>query len=187
LSRPLDAYLPDYAHNEVHERTVAAMPVDVWRAIHEVTLSELAVTRPLVALRALPARLRGRRPALGLGGDGPVLERFMRGGWCVLSERAPEAFAAGAIGQPWRLSGATMVPIGAGEFASFAEPGYVRMALSFELEPRARGTRARTETRVQATDPASARAFARYWRAIRLPSGLIRRDLLRAIARRAER
>jgi hypothetical protein len=73
------------------------------------------------------------------------------------------------------------------QFAAFTRAGYVRMAMSFELAPAGAGTRLRTETRIQPTDAASARAFARYWLAIRLPSGLSRRDLLRAIARRAER
>lgn len=68
------------------------------------------------------------------------------------------------------------------EFAAFDEPGFERMATSFVLSRVGSGTRLLTETRVQPTDPASGRAFARYWLVIRGPSGLIRRDVLRAIA-----
>jgi hypothetical protein len=56
----------------------------------------------------------------------------------------------------------------------------------FELEALGDGTRLSTETRVQPTDTA-ARAFRPYWWAIRAGSGLIRRDVLRAVRRRAER
>lgn len=132
--------------------------------------------------------VRGSGDRLAAQPDTPFVERFMSKGWGVLAARAPELFAVGAIGQPWRLRGGDSVPgTTPGQFAAFNQPGYVRMAVSFELARAGAGTRLRTETRVQPTDPASARAFARYWLAIRLPSGLIRRDLLRAIARRAER
>jgi len=46
--------------------------------------------------------------------------------------------------------------------------------------------RVTTETRVYATDPASVRKFARYWRVIYPGSALIRRMWLGAIKRRAE-
>lgn len=188
MSGALDYHLAEHAHREVHERTVAAPPEKVWQAMHEVTAAELAVTRPLIALRALPARLHGSGDTLVSPPDTPFVERFMRRGWGVLGARAPELFAAGAIGQPWRLRGGDSVPLTSpAQFAAFARAGYVRMAMSFELATAGTGTRLRTETRIQPTDSASARAFARYWLAIRLPSGLIRRDLLRAIARRAER
>jgi hypothetical protein len=42
------------------------------------------------------------------------------------------------------------------------------------------------ETRIHATDPASPRRFARYWRMIRPGSGLIRRSWLHAAKGRAE-
>lgn len=58
-------------------------------------------------------------------------------------------------------------------------------ALSFELELSGDRTRLATETRVQPTDRQAARAFLPYWLVIRAGSGLIRRDLLRAVARRA--
>jgi hypothetical protein len=68
----------------------------------------------------------------------------------------------------------------------FARPGFVLMTTSFELEPLGDGTRLSTETRVQPTDDAAARAFRPYWWAIRAGSGLIRRDVLRATRRLAE-
>jgi len=74
-----------------------------------------------------------------------------------------------------------------GGFRAFARPGFVLIATSFGLEALGEGTRLSTETRVQPTDAAAARAFRPYWWAIRGGSGLIRRDILHAVRRRAER
>ncbi|MGU3438252.1 hypothetical protein ACNHUS_35235 [Actinomycetes bacterium M1A6_2h] len=43
-----------------------------------------------------------------------------------------------------------------------------------------------TETRCHPTSPDARRAFRRYWIVIRLFSGLVRRETLRAVARSAE-
>ena len=49
-----------------------------------------------------------------------------------------------------------------------------------------RHTALHTETRVLATGRRARRAFGAYWLVIRGGSGLIRREMLRAVARRAE-
>ena len=48
-------------------------------------------------------------------------------------------------------------------------------------------TRLVTETRVQCLDAASSRRFGLYWVVVRPFSGLIRRAMLRAVAREATR
>jgi hypothetical protein len=53
------------------------------------------------------------------------------------------------------------------------------------LEPDGEGTRVSTETRITATDTTTRVRFGLYWTLIRAGSGLIRRDLLRTVARRA--
>jgi hypothetical protein len=93
----------------------------------------------------------------------------------------------GGIGQPWRLSGGESVRIGdPSTFAGFDRPGFVKMAMDFRLRPTPAGTSLQTRTWVKATDPASRRRFRLYWLAVRFGSGIIRRSLLGAIARRAE-
>ena len=57
----LDRHLPIYQHREVHELTVDAGPEEVMRAIRELKGRDIALTRPLFALRSLPAWLL-RRP-----------------------------------------------------------------------------------------------------------------------------
>jgi hypothetical protein len=73
------------------------------------------------------------------------------------------------------------------EYLSFDEPGYAKAAISFLVFPERGGSRVITETRVAGTSPDATRAMLRYWRAIRLGSGAIRRSWLAGIRRRAVR
>ena len=66
-------------------------------------------------------------------------------------------------------------------------PGGVRVVVNMRVQPLADGgTLLSTETRAAANDAGARRRFAIYWAVIRAGSGLIRRDILRAIARNAE-
>jgi hypothetical protein len=102
---------------------------------------------------------------------------------------APLQLVVGVVAQMWQPGGrAARIPDGAA-FLAFDRPGFVKVAMNFSLRGQETGPRVEvvTETRVLATDPASRRGFARYWKVIRPGSGAIRRAWLRAIARRAER
>jgi hypothetical protein len=73
-------------------------------------------------------------------------------------------------------------------FAVLDAPGFAKAAMNFLVEPDGRGgSLLSTETRVHATDPASRRRFAAYWRVIYPGSAIIRRSWLQAVRRRAER
>jgi hypothetical protein len=71
-------------------------------------------------------------------------------------------------------------------FSSFGDPGWAKVRTDFRLEPERGGTRFSTQARVLATDARTRCVFGAYWVVVRIGSGLIRHDLLRAIARRAE-
>ena len=189
MSAVLDDVLPVYRHRERHATQIAAAPEVVWSALHAVSAGDLRLTRLLMSIRALPARLPGaRRPPGGLPADRGFIEAFMEDGFRELRVDPPWTLVAGNAGQPWRLRGeesADVVDLDG--FRAFARAGFVLTATSFELEALGDGTRLSTETRVQPTDAAAARAFRPYWWAIRAGSGLIRRDMLHAVRRRAER
>ncbi|MGD9695042.1 MAG: hypothetical protein AB7V42_05215 [Thermoleophilia bacterium] len=186
-SAVLDDVLPAYRHRERHGATIAAPPERVWDALHAVTVRELALTRVLMAARALPARLTGRGDAFNEDAAQTFMRVMAENGFTMLRDD-PSALVAGSIGRPWQLRRESAVPFdGRDGFRAFGDPGYVLMATSFECEPDAGGTRLCTETRVQPTDESAARSFRPYWLAIRAGSGLIRREILRAVRRRAER
>jgi hypothetical protein len=189
MTAVLDDILPTHRHRERHATQIAAAPEAVWGALHAVSAGDLRLTRLLTTIRALPARLPGRRmPGGGLPADRGFIEAFMERGYRELRVDPPSTLVAGAAGQPWRLRGGeTADVVDLDGLRAFARPGFVLIATSFELEGVGDRTRLSTETRVKPTDAAAARAFRPYWWAIRAGSGLIRRDVLRAVRRRAER
>lgn len=176
----LDRLLPVWDERSRHELLVRADPARVDAALRALTFGELRLTGVLMTLRGLRGPRGGRR-------DESLIASFLDGAFELLVDEPGRELAVGLIAQPWRLrSGQTREIPGAAEFVSFREPGFVRAVMGFAFEPETGGTRLVTETRIQATDPRSRRAFARYWRVISLGSGLIRRDILRAVRRRAE-
>ncbi|MFD1046530.1 hypothetical protein ACFQ1S_13690 [Kibdelosporangium lantanae] len=73
-------------------------------------------------------------------------------------------------------------------FAEFAEPGWAKAAMSFQVTAADGGAFVVAETRVHTTDSGARRRFAPYWLLIRIGgAGFIRLEMLRAVARRAER
>jgi hypothetical protein len=154
----------------------------VWDVLHDLRLGDLALSRALLGVRLLPARLAGE-PAP------PVMTgRFLKQSpLLVLASDAPRALLAGAAIRPWKLTSGYERPAldGAG-LRAFDEPGWAKTVAYFVLEPEGGGTLLTTETRVTATDPRSRALFGVYWGAIRAGSWFIRRDMLRAVARRAE-
>lgn len=176
MSALIDTLMPSWDVHEVHGVDVAAPPERTWAALEQVTIGELRLTRLLMAVRGL-----GRRTAAR---DRPF---FDAAGFLVPLAEAPGDRVAGMVGRPWRLRPARVPISGAEDFTGFDEPGWVRMATDFRVVATAAGSRLSTETRIQGTDAGARRRFARYWRIVGTGSALIRRDVLRAARRRAER
>ena len=189
--RALDRYLPEYHFVERHATRVRAPAAVVYRAIHELTGDELRLARPLFWLRALPARLLGRRVPNRSRSQQPVLQAVLNGGFVLLHDQPEREVALGTIGRFWQLSGGGAKPTvtDAASFVAFADPTYARAALDFRLEPSADGTTTHlsTETRIFTPDPLTRRRFSHYWRLIHPGSALSRLIWLRALRRRAER
>lgn len=183
----LGEILPSPQFSELHTTWVAASRERTWEALQATTLAEMPLARLLFALRSLPGLLaRGR--TLPSDRAAPVLDQFTAYAFTILAEEPRRELVLGLVAQPWRLGGGTFRRAEtAADFEGFGEPGFVKAAVNFLLIDEAGGTRLTTETRVVATDPAARRKFARYWRAVRPGSGLVRRAWLRAIKRRSER
>ena len=181
----LDGELPAYRFRERHERAVAAPREAVWSALLAVTPRDLPLSRLLMGIRALPAWTRGRTDGFNRASNRPLIDVFMEDGFRALRVDPPHVLVAGAALQPWRLVNGKVADVhDLAGFRAFSQPGYVLAAISFELEALDQRTRLSTETRVQPTDARAARAFLPYWLVIRAGSGLIRQEMLRAVARR---
>jgi hypothetical protein len=170
----LDQVMPSYDRSEVHRRKTAASPPALWDAIHDLRASELKAMRVLMGLRTL-----GRRSGEG---DLTVLEGFRRMGFRKVAEEPGQELVVAGIGRFWTPSGGLRKVTNKEQFLSFEEPGYAKVAFNFRLQ----GGGISTETRIAGTDARARRRFGLYWLAIRPGSGLIRREWLRALDRRAQ-
>jgi hypothetical protein len=188
--RTASEFVPGATSGNATSIVVAAPPSAVWRAIEEVRLDDLRATQLLMGIRSLPARVlhrgslrRGRRRATA-----PLIEAMAAGRFIVL-HREPEAILTlGLVGQFWRLDGGDDADVdSAAEFVAFDQPGFVKAAIDFQLEPVDGGTRLVTHTCNRATDQATAQRFGWYWLLIGPGSKAIRLDILHAVRRRAER
>lgn len=168
----LDVAMPKWHRREHHRARTGAPAHRLLTAVEELTWSEVPIFRALMAIRMPGFGQRFAPNAL-------VLKWFYDAGFAVL-ERTDQEIVFGtaqpAAGDP--APSPIVDPVG---LAAFDRPGYVKIALDFRAEPGWLST----ETRVLATDPRTRRRFAVYWALIRGFSGLIRREWLRAILRRA--
>jgi hypothetical protein len=109
----------------------------------------------------------------------------VHGDWVRLGEDPPTEMAFGVIGRFWGGETRWLVSDGS-EFASFNETGYAKIGCHLLLERLDdRRTRITYEARTFATDPASRRAFLRYWRVASPFVGFIMRATLSLIDRNA--
>jgi hypothetical protein len=170
----LDQAMPNYDRREVHRRRIHAPADAIWEAAKELRGDEMAVMRLLMGIRTL-----GR----GSGnGQRTVLSSFRGMGFRLIAEDPGEEMVVAGIGRFWQPSGGLRKVESAEQFAAFAEPGYAKVAFNFRLE----GEVLSTETRIAGTDAHARRRFGAYWLLVRPGSGLIRREWLRAIDKRAQ-
>ena len=188
----LDTILPVPRFWERHQRVVSASPEAAWRAVLGCTGREIRALGPLMATRTLPAVLRGRAGLRwGASDQQTILSVFEGAGWVrVRRDQRPvdgrATLVSVGVGRFWSPTRNQPVPVETAKaFEEFSTPGYVKAGFEFTVAPHPRGALVTTETRVIPTDQDAERAFRRYWLLIRLPSGLIRRSWLAAIARRA--
>lgn len=166
--------LPAARFGEWHAAVLRARPEAVWRAVHEIRWRELRLTLPLLLLR-------GFGPAL----DAPCFQTLAARGAQLSDPPRESAFVV--VGRPWRLRPGFLpdAPRTMREVRDFAEPGWLKYGMEWRLTPLdAERTLVETATLCEAGDAAARRRFAPYWALIRLPSGLVRRDMLAAIRRR---
>jgi hypothetical protein len=96
--------LPRFDANEVHRLWVSAPPEVVFAAVKEVTVREVRLLLPLMAVRGVPRLLTRRRRFRPLP-SARVLDAFLEVGFVLLGERPGTEIAVGAIGRFWRLAG----------------------------------------------------------------------------------
>jgi hypothetical protein len=174
----IDDFLPDYDVREQHRTKVSAPMDKVYAAVRRLDISRAKLSMLLFTLRGIPA-----------GGITPscfTLDDFLKMGFILLGERENEELLLGLVGRFWTPSGG-LLRLVAKDFRGFDRPGYAKAAWDFTLRKQPdESVLLETETRVLCTDTASQKRFRFYWLFIGAFSGLIRREILRAIKLNAE-
>ena len=180
----LNRFMPSYDVVERHHIDVAAPAAVTLAVAREVDLFDHAVVRAVIRARELLLRAESAPP------PPPRLHGFLAAmqamGWGILAE-TPVEIVGGAVTRPWEAN-VTFRPIPAEQFASFQEPGYVKIAWTLRADATSETTSIfRTETRALATDRSARARFRRYWSFISPGTFLIRRMMLGPIKADAER
>src|SRR5947207_107749 len=184
----LDQFAPVYQFSEFHYIRIAAPKEQVYRALKLVTADEIALFRTLTWLRRFGRP--GPESILNPPSQVPVLDVAARTSFLVSAEDPDLEIVLGTlVAAPpgWRPSGKPTPDGFKALFVTTNHPGFAPAAMNFRIvDAGPTACTLTTETRVYATDALTRRRFARYCRVIYPGSALIRRMLLRAIARRAE-
>jgi hypothetical protein len=181
----LDGFMPLYDIVERRHVHVAA-PAEI----------TLGVARDMNVLdsRIVRAIFKGREvllgatpPPAGVALPPGLVPAALGMGWGVLSERAGREIVIGAVTRPWEPN-PVFHDLPSRDFATFAEPGYVKIVWTLRADPLADGSCVfRTETRAVATDVEARTKFRRYWAVVSPGVALIRRMLLDPVRIEAER
>ena len=175
----IDDFLPNFDVRERHRIRVRAPLDKVYSAVQELDLREAKFAMFLFRLRGIPA-----------GKKAPTcfkLDDFLKMRFILLGERANEEFLLGLVGRFWTPSG-ELLRLDATDFRDFKEPGFAKAVWNFSLaEQPDKTVLLETETRVLCLDEGSRRRFRFYWLFVGTFSGLIRKEILQAVKRNAER
>lgn len=179
----LDRFMPAYEVAERHSVHVEAPAEVTLAAARELDLLGSPVARLIVRAReiVLGARRDDRQRPHGL------IAEVLALGWGVLAEVPGREIVFGAITRPWEAN-VEFHAVPPDYFATFAEPGYVKIAWTLRADTVGAGRSTfRTETRAIATDPVSRAKFRWYWSCLSPGIILIRRSMLGPLRREAER
>jgi hypothetical protein len=179
----LDRFMPDYDIVERHNIRVAAPAEITLAAAVETDLQQSTVARAI---------FRAREVILGSDPDQEerpkgILAATRSIGWRVLAEEPGHEIVVGAVTKPWEAN-VTFRGLASEEFATFNEPGYVKIAWTLRADPI--GTNEsifRTETRALATDGFARAKFRRYWSLLSPGIIVIRWAMLHPVKKEAER
>jgi len=179
----LDTFMPAYDVCERHQVAVEAPAEVTLAAAKEMDLDSSRIVRALFKGRQLILRGRPDTTPRPRG----LIEAMKSIGWSVLADRPGSEIVLGAATKPWQAE-PVFRPLSPDEFATFAEPDYVKIAWTLRASPAPDGgSTFHTETRAVATDAAARDKFRAYWSFLSPGIILIRLAMLPALKAAVER
>ncbi len=176
----LDEIVPEYQFYERHAVRIHAKPEQVMQAVRESRFRDMKSVATLMKIRAAALRIHNDGSSLQ---DRQVLGAFSASGYASGGNNHEIVMCGGANVRAKRpLQLRTLQ-----ECADYREPGALKVAFDFKVEDAGGGwSTVSTETRVVALGDSTRRGLGRYWRLIVPGSGLLRRQWLDSIRKRAE-
>jgi hypothetical protein len=165
----IDEFMPHYSLHQVDHVAVKAYPHVAWAAVREVDMYRIRWARALFQLRTM---------SWSLPPTARIDDIVKDSGFQVLAEGESEV-VVGSIGKFWErnIEFASVTPA---DFATFADPGFGKLAWCLRVDPRqGGGSWITVDLRVSATDENSLARFRRYWGLIGRFSHAIRHALLK--------
>ena len=169
----IDELLPSFDIRARYAITIRGSAGRIFRSIRKADLSDSRSVRALLALRGLPESALRLDGLIGLG-------------FVELGEIPSQELVLGIVGQFWRPSG-SLNRVPADQFGSFRQNGYNKAAWNFSIQAIDAGScELATETRIESYGWRATLLFRLYWFLIAPFSGIIRREILKAIKDQAE-
>ncbi|MFP3890470.1 hypothetical protein [uncultured Ralstonia sp.] len=178
----LRTFLPEHQFSEQHQIRIAAAPGRVLDVVPQLDVHDFPLAKLFLRLRAVPAQVAA---LMGRQATRRIDAGFGLHDFTALGRDGDREFALGLVGRFWEPAGG-LIRVEANDFRSFTAPGVAKLVMTFVAEPREAGTLLTTRTDIFCPDAATRRRFTPYWLLIRIPSGLIRRMMLRRIKQLAE-
>lgn len=177
----LDEIMPEYQFSEKHSTRIHAQPERVLQAVRDSTFGDMKSLHTLLKVRAAASRTSHDTDVFSH--DQRILDAFVASGYISGGSEHEIVLCGGANVRAGRVLGVHTLQ----EWAAYRQPGAVKMAFDFNVEQTGDGwSTIIAETRVLALDDATRRGMGTYWRLIVPGSGLLRRQWLERIKRRAE-
>jgi hypothetical protein len=178
----LDRFMPDYDVVDSHHIRVAAPAEITLAAASSMDLLQSPLIRCIFKVREFTMGTKAQ-PEMR---EKALIEQVKSLGWKVLAQNQGREIVFGAVTQPW-LADVVFRPLEADEFASFREPGYVKIAWTLRADPMGSDWSVFCmQTRAKATDPIARQRFRRYWSLVSAGIVLIRWISLRLTKKEAE-
>lgn len=177
----LDEIMPEFQFSERHSARIHAQPQQVMQGVRESTFGDMKSLNVLLKIRG--AALRTSHETGFFPDDKRILEAFAASGYVSGGSEREIVLCGGANVRARRVLEVRTLQ----EWSAYREPGAVKIAFDFNVKDTGDGwSTIIAETRVLALDDATRRGVGTYWRLIVPGSGLLRRQWLDGIKRRAE-
>jgi hypothetical protein len=183
LIKTIAHFIPTVDVRLVHEIIVHAPAALVFDVAEHFEMDSIPFVRAMFWLRAkiLGARYERERMQKGL------VEAMLGLGWVMLTCTPGRELVMGSVTQPW-VGEVKFRAVPAESFASFSQPGLVKIAWTLEAEPLGPElTRFRTETRVLPIGEDARKKFQAYWRKFGIGIVMIRWLIAPALKEKSER